>query len=87
MSTNVRLAFFTVGIILAAAFLIYLAVRAGKDYSVEDTEAHAEEFGGVVKEGHGPVPAFAAVGMGALIIWSIVYLIMHWSEYAVAFFR
>jgi hypothetical protein len=87
VSTNIRLAWFTLFIIFLAAFLIYLSLKAGKDYSVEDTEANAEEFGGLVKEGHGPVPAIAAIGMGALIIWSVVYLIMHWNQYAVAFFR
>ena len=87
MSTNIRLAWFVLLIIFSAAFLLYLAVRAGKGYSVEDTEAHAEEFGGVVKEGHGGITAFAGISIVAILVWSIVYLIMHWSEFAVAFFR
>jgi hypothetical protein len=87
MSTNVHLAFFTIVIILVASFLIYLALRAGRGYSVNDTQAHAETFGGSVQEGHGGVTAFVAVWIIAILIWATVYLIQHWSQFAVVFFR
>jgi|WetSurMetagenome_2_1015567.scaffolds.fasta_scaffold362617_1 hypothetical protein len=87
MSTNVNLAFFTLLIIAVVGILTYLAVRSGSGYSVKDAEAHAERFAGDVKEGHGGMTAFCWVTIGAIIIWSIVYLIMNWSEFAVVFFR
>ena len=87
MSTNVHLAWFALLIIGIVTLLVYLAVRAGKGYSVEDTQAHAETFGDVVQEGHGGMPAVALVPIIAILIWSVVYLIMHWSQFAVVFFR
>lgn len=87
MSSNVHLAFFTVGIIFLVAFLIYLALRAGRGYSVKDTQTHAETFGGVVQEGHGGITVFVFITVTAIIVWSVIYLIMHWSQFAIVFFR
>jgi hypothetical protein len=87
VNTNVNLAFFTVVVILVASLLIYLALRAGRGYSVDDTQAHAETFGGGIQEGHGGVTAFVAVWIIAILIWATVYLIQHWSQYAVVFFK
>jgi nitrogen fixation protein FixH len=87
MSTNVHLAFFTLLMIAVVTLLIYLASRSGRGYSVEDTKAHAEKFAGVIEEGHGGMTAFCWITIGAIFIWSIIYLIMHWSEFAVVFFR
>jgi hypothetical protein len=87
VNTNVHLAWFDLLLIGIVALLTYLAVRAGKGYSVEDTQAHAETFAVGVQEGHGGMPAITLVVILFLIIWSIVYLIMHWSEFAVVFFR
>jgi hypothetical protein len=86
-SFQFHLSYFTVGFILVTALLLYLALRAGRGYSVEDTQAHAETFGGVVQEGHGGVTAFVAVWTIAILTWATVYLIQHWSQYAVTFFR
>jgi hypothetical protein len=85
--TNVNLAWFVLLVIAVVTLLVYLGVRAGHRYSVEDTQAHAETFAGVVQEGHGGVPAFVMVTIWAIVIWSVVYLVMHWSEFAVVFFR
>ncbi len=87
MSSNVHLAWFVLLIMGIVSLLTYLAVRAGHGYSVEDTQAHAETFGGVVQEGHGGTPAITLVVISTIIIWAIIYLIMHWRQFAVVFFR
>lgn len=87
MNTNVKLVYFTLLIIAVVAFLVYLAVRSGKGYSVEDTKAHAEEYPDGIKEGHGGMTAFCWVTIGAIFVWSIIYLIMHWNEFSVVFFK
>lgn len=87
MSTNVHLAFFVLFLIGVGALLTYLAIRAGQGYSIEDTMAHAEKFANVVEEGHGGLTAFVGISCGAIVIWSFVYLIMHWQQFAVTFFR
>jgi hypothetical protein len=87
MNTNVNLTYFVVLIIAIVAFLTYLAIRAGHGYSVNDTKAHAEKFANAVEEGHGGITAFVWVPCGAILIWSVIYLIMHWQQFAVTFFR
>ena len=87
MNTNVNLAYFVVLIIAIVAFLTYLAIRAGHGYSVEDTQAHAEKFANTVGEGHGGLTAFVWIPCVAILIWSVVYLIIHWQQFAVTFFR
>jgi hypothetical protein len=87
MSTNVHLAYFVLLLIGLVAFLTYLAIRAGHGYSVEDAVAHAEKFANTVQEGHGGMTAFVWISCGAILVWSFVYLIMHWQQFAVTFFR
>ena len=87
MSTNVHLALFTLLIIGAVSLLGYLAARSGNGYSVADTRAHAEKFSGLVEEGHGGMTAFCWVTIGAILVWSVVYFAMHWSEFSVVFFK
>jgi hypothetical protein len=87
MSTNVHLAFFVLFLIGVAALLIYLALRAGHGYSVEDTVAHSETFANAVQEGHGGMTAFVWICCGAIVIWSFIYLATHWQQFATTFFR
>lgn len=87
MNTNVNLAFFTLLIIGVVTLLVYLAGRSGKGYSVADTKSHAEKYPDGIEEGHGGLTAFCWVTIGSIFIWSIIYLIMHWSEFAVVFFK
>ncbi|XUX01244.1 MAG: hypothetical protein TUN42_04445 [Dehalogenimonas sp.] len=87
MSTNVHLAYFVLLLIAIISLLTYLALCAGRGYSVEDTVAHAEKFANAVEEGHGGMTAFVWISSGAILVWSFVYLIMHWQQFAVTFFR
>lgn len=73
----------TLGFIAGVVVLMVLLLRSGKGYSVEDTEAHATEFAGHVKEGHGGITAFLWLLFIGVFIWTIVYFVMHWSEFAV----
>jgi hypothetical protein len=87
MSTNVHLAYFVLLIIGIVAVLTYLALRAGHGYSVEDTMAHAEKFADAVQEGHGGMTAFVWISCGVIVIWSFIYLVTHWQQFATTFFR
>lgn len=71
----------TIAIIFAAVTGIWLTVRSGDKYSIEDANAHAEEFGGVIAESHGPVTDFLYVGYAVMIIWALAYLWEHWGEF------
>ena len=72
----------TVGSILAFSVLLILLVH-GSRYSVHDAAAHASDYGGVVKEGHGGLTAFLWVLIIGIFVWTIVYLVMHWHEFAI----
>ncbi len=65
--------------------LLILLLRSGRGYSVGDTESHATNFAGTIREGHGGLPAFLWVLIGAILIWSIVYFATHWREFAIIF--
>ena len=72
----------TVGSVLGFSLLLILLLR-GSRYSQSDAEAHSLEFGGVIKEGHGGITAFLWLMFGAMFVWTIVYFVMHWSEFGV----
>ena len=86
MSNSVHLTLFTLLVIGAVALLIYLAARSSQRYSVEDTKAQAENYAGEIDEGRGGMTTFCWVTIGAIIIWSVVYFIMHWNEFYSVFF-
>ena len=79
--------FFWFTLLLATSYAItmYLILRSGIGYSVEDAESHSIDYGGVIKEGHGGLTAFLWVSYAVIFIWTIVYLIQHWSEFGVIF--
>jgi hypothetical protein len=72
----------TIGSVLAFTLLLILLIR-GSRYSVSDTQAHAADFAGVIKEGHGGITAFLWIVFIGVFIWTIVYFVMHWTEFAV----
>ena len=72
----------TVGSVLSFVILLILLIH-GSRYSVSDTQAHSANYGGVIKEGHGGMTAFLWTVFTGIFIWTIVYFVMHWSEFAV----
>jgi hypothetical protein len=86
-SSRVPSVFFwlTIAIILATGIFTWLWLRGGHNYSVNDTEAHASDYGHVIKEGHGGLTAFLWISYAVIFIWTIVYLAQHWSEFGVIF--
>jgi len=88
-SLNVSLGLSTLWIVLSFiglfVGLLILLLRSGHGYSVRDTESHSTNFAGVIKEGHGGLPAFLWVLLSAMLIWSIVYFATHWEEFAIIF--
>lgn len=57
-----------------------LAVRSGDAYSVHDAEEHATEYGGVIREAHGPIAAFLWVCYAAAALFTVVYSIVRWAD-------
>jgi len=72
-------------VVLGFSWLVHLALRSGHDYSVHDTEAHATDYGGVIREGHGGMTGFLWVTFLAIEAWTILYLVEHWFEFSVLF--
>lgn len=77
--------YFTLLCIIIVVVLTVLLLRAGKGYSVHDTQAHAENYAGEIKEGHGGLPIFLWLIFLVILIWSIVYLILHAAEFTIVF--
>ena len=74
-------AYVTVGIVAAAAILMYLMVKSSEEFTVEETEENSDDFAGVIKDSHGPVTTWLWVAYIVLVIWAIAYLLQHISEF------
>ncbi len=73
-----------VGLLLASyVIFLVLILRSGRGYSIEDTETHASDYAGVIKEGHGGMTAFLWLSFVAMFIWGIVYFVTHWHEFQI----
>jgi hypothetical protein len=77
-----QLFWIAVGSVFTFVLLLLLLIR-GSGYSVADTEAHAADYAGVIREGHGGITIFLWVLFISLFIWTIVYFAMHWHEFAI----
>lgn len=75
--------YLVLAIALSSVIIIWLVLRSGKNYSVNDTEAHSTSYADVIKEGHGGLTVFLWVSFAAILVWTIVYLVQHWSEFSV----
>jgi Ca2+/Na+ antiporter len=77
--------YWTLTIIFSFVVSLILLLRSGHGYSVHDTQAHASEYAGEIKEGHGGMTAFLWVFFAFMLIWTIVYFVLHASEFAIIF--
>ena len=62
---------------------IWLFVKGKKNYSVEDAESHAEDYGEVIKEGHGGMTIFLWTSFILIFGWTVYYFIVNWSQFFV----
>jgi hypothetical protein len=74
-------AYFTFFVIAAGVILVYLIVKSSDDFTVEDAEANADDFAGIIKDSQGPVTKWLWVAYGVVIVWVVAYLIQHASEF------
>jgi hypothetical protein len=79
---NPTFAYISIVIIAAGAILMWLMVKSSREFTVEDTEANAEEFAGTIRESQGPVTTWLWVAYAIMIIWAVAYLIQHSAEFA-----
>jgi hypothetical protein len=59
------------------AIAIYLSLKSGDKYSVEDSEREAINFAGVIREAQGPITTFLIVAFIVIIVWAVVYLMLY----------
>jgi hypothetical protein len=69
--------------VIAFSILLIMLIVSGSRYSATDIEAEATDFPSGVKEGHGGMTAFLWLTFAGMFIWTIVYLILHWHEFAI----
>jgi hypothetical protein len=61
-------------LLAAAAIVIYLSLKSGDKYSVEESERDSISFAGVISEAQGPMTTFLIVAFIVIIVWAVVYL-------------
>jgi hypothetical protein len=76
-----------VTIAVSVVLLTWMALRSGHGYSVSDTQAHASDYAGEIKEGHGGLTLFLWASFISIFVWTVVYLVQHASEFSVIFNR
>jgi len=64
-------------LLAGAAIVIYLSLKSGDKYSVEDSERDAISFADVITEAQGPMTTFLIVAFIVLIVWAIAYLFLY----------
>lgn len=86
MTTNyMETLWIVLAVVLGFSWLVSLAIGSGRRYTVHDTEFHATEYAGVIREGHGGLTGFLWATFLAIGAWTVWYLMEHWSEFSVLF--
>jgi Ca2+/Na+ antiporter len=80
-----KMLWLVLAVIFAAVISIWMILRSGKGYSVQDTEAHATNYADEIKEGHGRMTLFLWISFITILIWTVIYFIQHAGEFAVIF--
>ena len=61
----------------AVVVAVYLSLKSGDKYSVEDADRDAISFADVIGEAEGPMTTFLIAAFIILIIWAIAYLVLY----------
>jgi hypothetical protein len=69
------------------AIALWLMLRSGKGHPPEEIESDASDYGNVIKAGHAPLTVFLTVFISGVLIWMIVYFVMHWNEFGALLYR
>jgi len=81
MTNYLKIFWIVLVLILGFSWLVHLALRSGRNYTVRDTESHATEYAEIVREGHGGMTVFLWITFLAIGVWSVLYLMEHWFEF------
>ena len=75
-----------IALILASLFTfavaLWLMLREGKGHPNQETEIDSTDYADIVRTGHAPLGLFLVLFITGIIIWTIVYFVLHWSEFA-----
>lgn len=64
---------------------VAISLRSGDAYSAHDAEEHATEYGGVIREAHGPITLFLWLCYASALVFTVAYSVTHWSDIAQMF--
>ena len=64
-------------LLTAVIIAVYLSLKSGDKYSVEDSQQDAISFAGVVTEAQGPLTTFLIAAFIVIIIWALAYLVLY----------
>lgn len=71
-------------IIIACGFVAtLLSLFSGGNYPNERVDNENEDYAGTIKEARGPVSLFLWACYFSIALWSVIYLVQHWQEFAV----
>lgn len=76
-----QLIYITFLVVVVGSLGLYYALRSGHNYGEEDVDRDAQDYAGVIKESHGPLTRFLVLAYIILVLWAIVYIYLHSSEF------
>jgi hypothetical protein len=63
------------------AIALWLMLRSGRGHPPEEIESDASDYGNVIRSGHAPLTLFLKIFIPGVIVWIIVYFVLHWGEF------
>jgi hypothetical protein len=64
------------------AVALWLMLRSGRGHPPAEIEADATDYANIVRSGHAPLTLFLSIFISGVIIWIIVYFVLHIGEFA-----
>jgi hypothetical protein len=77
--------YLTLSLIAAFIILLVMFIRAKPGYSEKDAQTHSINFAGGIREGNGGITVFLWVVISLIIVWTIIYFILHFREFGLIF--
>jgi hypothetical protein len=64
------------------AVALWLMLRSGNNHPPQEIESDATDYGNVIRSGHAPLTLFLKIFIPGVIIFIIVYFVIHIGEFA-----
>jgi len=85
--SNINTFDFYLTLLLVAVFIVLLVLylRGDDKYAEKESQNRYSSFAGTIREGHGGMTLFLWVVFSVILVWTVIYFILHAGEFALFF--